>query len=159
PNPSATYNSPPSIASAPGRLKPVVLSLPSVLPPLPICSRNLPFLSNFNTCASAGGGGPAAPRPRPAGCPPSGAPPPRAPAGPPPPRLAAGRPWARGPPRSAAAAAWRERRRREPAADPPVALCVHRDARRIRRPVVAATALRIPVRDEISGRVERQHLR
>src|SRR5262245_14208597 len=66
PNPSATNSSPPSTASAAGRLKPVVLSLPSVLPALPICSTNLPSFENFSTCASAGGGGPAAPRPRPA---------------------------------------------------------------------------------------------
>src|SRR5262245_13886346 len=103
PNPSATYSSPPSTATAAGRLQPVVLALPSVSPPLPICSRNLPSFENFNTCASAGGGGPAAPRPRPCAppasapraapasapgaparpprAPPSGAAPPRPPAG------------------------------------------------------------------------------
>src|SRR3954449_7070272 len=70
PNPSATYSSlaAESTVSAPGRLNPVVLSLPSVLPALPICRTNLPVLSNFSTCASAGAApaAGAAPRPRPA---------------------------------------------------------------------------------------------
>ena len=42
----------------------VWLSGPSILPGVPICSRNLPSRENFSTCASAGPAG--APRPRPA---------------------------------------------------------------------------------------------
>src|SRR4051812_49704539 len=67
PNPSATYSSlaAESTVSAPGRLNPVVLSLPSVLPALPICRTNLPVLSNFSTCASAGAAAAAGAAPRP----------------------------------------------------------------------------------------------
>src|SRR4029079_17097142 len=53
---SATNSSLPSAATPAGRLKPVVLSGPSGLPPLPIWRRNFPLLSNFSTWASAGGG-------------------------------------------------------------------------------------------------------
>src|SRR3954470_20867198 len=53
----------------------------------------------------------------------------------------------------------RQRRRRETAANVHVPRFVDRNARRIVRPVVAAAALRIPVRHQVAGRVERKHLR
>src|SRR5688572_8264019 len=74
-----------STATADGLFNDVVLSWPPVSPGFPICSANLPALSNLRTCASsglgAGGGVAAAP---PAAPPPPARPPPRPP--PPPPR-------------------------------------------------------------------------
>src|SRR5262245_32192399 len=71
-----------------GRLKDVWLALPSVVPGLPICCRNLPSRENFRICASwLGGGGGAAGV---AAAPAPAAPPRPAPPRPPPPRPAAG---------------------------------------------------------------------
>src|SRR5471032_1710618 len=75
--PSATYTSlaAESTATPPGLLSAVVLSLPPALPALPICRTNLPVLSNFRTCASAGAAAAgAAPRPAAAGAAPRAAP-------------------------------------------------------------------------------------
>ena len=120
-----------------------MLSLPSVLPALPICRTNLPVLSNFSTCASAARRGREPRRVR------------RAPA-----RRRARRrraPAAGAGPRPRAGGASDGVGR--PPADPDVALVVDGDAGRIVRPVVAGAGLRIPVRDQRAGRVELENLR
>ena len=106
-----------STATAAGRFSVVWLSGPSILPGVPICSRNLPSRENLRTCASGGPAAvrraaPAAGEPRPARSPTTASPRPRA----------------------ACTAAWRF----EPGGgNPDVALRVHGEAARRLRPLVA----------------------